>query len=49
MTTALTGVLYCAGVFGVVFTLPTIKGWRFWAGLASLAVTHAAVLIYALP
>jgi hypothetical protein len=48
MTTALTGILYAAGVFGVVFMLPSIKGWRFWVGLGSLAVTHAAVLIYAL-
>lgn len=48
MTSLLTGFLYTAGVFGVVFALPTIKGWRFWVGLASLAVTNAAILVHAL-
>lgn len=47
MTITLYGVLYTAGVFGVVFMLPSIKGWRFWTGLASLAVTHAAILFSA--
>lgn len=40
-------ILYIAGVFGVVFALPNIKSWRFWMGLAGLAVTHVAILLSA--
>jgi hypothetical protein len=47
MTITLWGILYIIGVFGVVFVLPGIKDWRFWAGLSSLAATHIAILLSA--